>query len=899
MSLPSDHPYTKFDLKNAITYGLNQPGRKISEILSRQDYESVESQEVYEELRVWHKMDEMYEWCKNKLNVPAEKIVAFSSSTPESERGQLYNEIVDIITELRDDEEIVDWKKHTGIWRLKNSRYLDELNLVPVEFSRGQTVRQVGERRYWIYATSPEHWKIVKNENVWATEKNLEAISNLIKKGDRVIFYESKNKGYLRGIFEISSSWRNAKKGRWTDEEKRTYDAEVDLEKILIGDIIFNEIIKKLEIGKKIFQKISDPKQQTRMISLLLKPGGKGMPSNNGKSLEVGDYDIIHESMSIGKGMPSDQYFLLRQKTESVWNDVLGKQYEFGMGVPNRKAISDAGIGTKVILYTNEIEPGKHSFWGHGTIKDISKYGDKWLVTFQDFSFFNKTENSIELEGKYLKHDNDGYFNKKLESIPGYSYRNSINRITRKIYEEIISNNVFDEDTVMDMDFGFEDKNLHIPDNTQAKRGLEELRNELLIPEEKILEIVDALSSGRHILLAGPIGTGKTQLAKRIPEVFWKDDGGYLAEDHTATSDWNTQDVIGGIFPKINKDGEPTYSIQAGCVVDTVRKNWEFDANGEPTGKRQKIGEDEYNGVWLVIDEFNRADIDKAFGQLFTSLRTRELKIPTINEGSYEELKIPKDFRIIGTLNTQDKHFLFQLSDALKSRFAYIEIDIPIFEEKEHEMYYAANQAITDLDLDDKVLSDRLDHTDRTIINFDELPVEDVGESLYDVLEKAYTILDYVREFNKLGTAILKLMFQQILVSLKRENDDLNSVIENALMTNLIPQLENLSEPNLECLIALCNGQDEVREFIIESQKKQDRQSYVKTIYLLNNITDRYAERISPNTSARVKTRPYAKLFDDNEITEQNLELQTELKPYKLPRFIQALESLVDSNQLR
>ena len=73
-------------------------------------------------------------------------------------------------------------------------------------------------------------------------------------------------------------------------------------------------------------------------------------------------------------------------------------------------------------------------------------------------------------------------------------------------------------------------------------------------------------------------------------------------------------------------------------------------------------------------------------------------------------------------------------------------------------------------------------------------------------------------------------MFQQILVSVKRENRDLNSVIENALMTNLIPQLENLSEPNLECLIALCNGQDKVREFIIKSQEKRDRQRYVKTI---------------------------------------------------------------------
>lgn len=60
-----------------------------------------------------------------------------------------------------------------------------------------------------------------------------------------------------------------------------------------------------------------------------------------------------------------------------------------------------------------------------------------------------------------------------------------------------------------------------------------------------------------------------------------------------------------------------------------------------------------FRGAWLIIDEFNRADIDKAFGQLFTALRTRTLKIPTDVEGkSYKTLKIPEDYRIIGTLNT-------------------------------------------------------------------------------------------------------------------------------------------------------------------------------------------------------------------------------------------------------
>lgn len=49
------------------------------------------------------------------------------------------------------------------------------------------------------------------------------------------------------------------------------------------------------------------------------------------------------------------------------------------------------------------------------------------------------------------------------------------------------------------------------------------------------------------------------------------------------------------------------------------------------------------------------------------------------------------------TLNTADKHYLFKLSDALKRRFAYIEIFPPPNEQKETEIYYALNNALKGL----------------------------------------------------------------------------------------------------------------------------------------------------------------------------------------------------------
>jgi len=382
--------------------------------------------------------------------------------------------------------------------------------------------------------------------------------------------------------------------------------------------------------------------------------------------------------------------------------------------------------------------------------------------------------------------------------------------VMREIYNEIIDEkqselpmNTFDDDT------------LPIPNQDELKHGYEKISDELFVPETKVNEIVIALVSGRHVLLAGPIGTGKTRLAKIIPEIIWERVGGYYSEDHTATADWSTQDVIGGLFPKTNQ-GKIVYEIQNGCVVETVSKNWEDKLDG---GKRC-YSDSNHRGTWLIIDEFNRADIDKAFGQLFTALRTRSLKIPTDRQGrTYQTLKIPKDYRIIGTLNATDKHFLFQLSDALKSRFAYIEIDIPSRKEFEKEIYYAMKNAIDELGTNNYDSLITLDHANKKIDK------EKSNVDFYMRVYQAYHFLDLVRIFKKLGTAILKLVYQNLLVGIKITGDS-KLALDISLKSNLIPQLENLSRSAIESMYHLYS--EDIVEFFKNAYRSPNKQSYAE-----------------------------------------------------------------------
>ena len=356
-----------------------------------------------------------------------------------------------------------------------------------------------------------------------------------------------------------------------------------------------------------------------------------------------------------------------------------------------------------VFFYSTKTEPSpfeKKGFFGVGKVtKKFESVSPFWPDEVEKNEIFYKHQFYLEIL-KISEQDKD-----VLDWIEGLPFTKGLNHIVdEEKLNQLINNTkskwnldfsksietisgVKDDETIDEMD----DVELKEINPNELEEGIKKIKDNFLVNEDTIREIVINLVGRRHIILAGPIGTGKTELARMIPRIFWKENQGYFTEEHTATADWNTTDVIGGIMPKM-KDDKPTYEIQLGCVSSTIVKNWKDLTCKKRVAK--KIDGKTSNGTWLLIDEFNRADIDKAFGQLFTSLESKNLKIPSSGKQSFTEIKIPKDYRIIGTLNTADKSYLFHLSDALKRRFAYIEVNPPGIEEKEYEIFYALKNAM-------------------------------------------------------------------------------------------------------------------------------------------------------------------------------------------------------------
>jgi len=147
------------------------------------------------------------------------------------------------------------------------------------------------------------------------------------------------------------------------------------------------------------------------------------------------------------------------------------------------------------------------------------------------------------------------------------------------------------------------------------------------------------------------------------------------------------------------------YRVRHGCLTQTVLANYAgHDGETIPPPAalvRQEVRDEagrRHRGRWLVIDEFTRAPIDAAFGSLLTTLGGQRvpLMVPT-DDGREAPLPLPRDFRIIGTLNSFDRHFLNQISEAMKRRFTFIDILPPARELHDQELAIAVYRALARL----------------------------------------------------------------------------------------------------------------------------------------------------------------------------------------------------------
>ncbi|GGL18794.1 ATP-binding protein [Deinococcus radiotolerans] len=173
------------------------------------------------------------------------------------------------------------------------------------------------------------------------------------------------------------------------------------------------------------------------------------------------------------------------------------------------------------------------------------------------------------------------------------------------------------------------------------------------------------LERARPLLLTGPPGVGKTLLATSLAEALCGP-GNYTLT--TADARWTASDVLGGL--RVQPGDTLRYAFTPGVVTRAAERHRQSLAD---TGRPHA----------LIIDEFNRAPQDEAFGQLLTLLDPAyRAHLPLVSQadGAPADLHLPADFILIGTMNDADQDRLHRLSAALRRRFTLLPVPAPTHE---------------------------------------------------------------------------------------------------------------------------------------------------------------------------------------------------------------------------
>lgn len=200
------------------------------------------------------------------------------------------------------------------------------------------------------------------------------------------------------------------------------------------------------------------------------------------------------------------------------------------------------------------------------------------------------------------------------------------------------------------------------------------------ISEKDFLQTVELLKRKKNIILQGAPGVGKTFIARKLAYQIMGQKNDAQIEMVQFHQSYSYEDFIQGLRP-----GKNGFELRNGVFYTFCQQ-----ALAHP--ERQ---------FFLIIDEINRGNLSKIFGELMMLIeadkRSEKYAVKmTYAEDENDRFHVPPNLYIIGTMNTADRSLAI-VDYALRRRFAFINLT-PEFGEKFTEFLQSKNVSRSTID---------------------------------------------------------------------------------------------------------------------------------------------------------------------------------------------------------
>lgn len=235
--------------------------------------------------------------------------------------------------------------------------------------------------------------------------------------------------------------------------------------------------------------------------------------------------------------------------------------------------------------------------------------------------------------------------------------------------------------------------------STRKPYNFDEDPDKPFLLRSKFEKIISILKRKKNIILQGPPGVGKTFIARKLAYQIMGYENDSQIEVVQFHQSYSYEDFIQGL--RINESGT---NLRNGIFYEFC----------------QKAHTHKDRDFFIIIDEINRGNLSKIFGELLMLIEADKRKSSFATKLTYAEDEedtffVPPNLHIIGTMNTADRS-LSIIDYALRRRFAFISLE-PKFEDEFSK--FLESQGVSDA---------MRKHIHSSIIKVNEVIKEDLNE---------------------------------------------------------------------------------------------------------------------------------------------------------------------------